>query len=239
MSQQLGILVMVDNEAAVRSGTLRDNIYLVDNGQWAGSSGEATGNLITAIEGTQSAAQMGQQVLNWLPFGIGSPPVMVPQTAFLQAPDRALLADVPHPLRRPQYVQPRILDSLGIEIRNTLTLRDSGERSLLAELDDKTVYYPDPAIVNITGEAVDLGVIFPAQYGSPDLFSEGLYWSASVDTNKIGVFTYTLHIKLSYSKRRKGKVTDLSITLPHDARIKVTKDFAKNGFRDTPAMLPI
>jgi len=239
MSQQLGILVVIDNEAAVVSGTLRDHIYLIDNGHWAGSSGEATGELVTAVEGTQSASQLEQQVLNWVPFGIGSPPVPTPQIAFLQTPDYALLADVPHPVRRPQYFQPRILDSAGVDIRDSLSMRDSGGRVRLAGAEDKTVYYPDPAIINITGEAVDLGVIFPAQYGSPDFFSEGLYWSATVDTNKVGLFSYTMHIRLHYSTRHDGVVTDHAITLPHSAYIKVTRDFAKNGFANTPMILPV
>ena len=50
-----------------------------------------------------------------------------------------------------------------------------------------------PTLVDITGQAVDDAVIFPAQYGSPDIRTEGWYWSATVDTNKVGLHRCDLH----------------------------------------------
>jgi hypothetical protein len=53
-----------------------------------------------------------------------------------------------------------------------------------------------PVLVDITGQAVDDAVIFPAQYGSPDMRTDGWYWSATVDTNKVGRHQCDLHIQL-------------------------------------------
>jgi hypothetical protein len=41
-----------------------------------------------------------------------------------------------------------------------------------SELFDPSLFHKN---AELTGEAVDLHVIYPAQYGSPDLFSDGLY----------------------------------------------------------------
>lgn len=60
-----------------------------------------------------------------------------------------------------------------------------------------------PVLVDITGQAVDDEVIFPAQYGSPDSDSAGWYWSATVDTHKVGLHRCDLHIML-YRPRLEG-----------------------------------
>ena len=113
--------------------------------------------------------------------------------------------------------------------------RDDGP----AKAADTRIYFPNPVIADIAGEAVDLRVIYPAQYGSPDLFSDGLYWSATVDTNKVGHFAYTLYITLFYSEPVDGKMTACSVTLPYVAYINVTNAMATNGFCTTPAILPV
>ena len=53
-----------------------------------------------------------------------------------------------------------------------------------------------PALADVTGPAVDDGVIFPAQYGSPDVLTEGWYWSATVDTRRTGVHRIDLHLDI-------------------------------------------
>lgn len=62
-----------------------------------------------------------------------------------------------------------------------------------------------PAIVDITGQAVEDAVIFPAQYGSPDPFTDGWYWSATVDTHKVGRHHFELHVML-HRPRLEGSV---------------------------------
>jgi hypothetical protein len=243
MSQQLGILLMIDSAAAIEAGTLDGNIYLIDNAKWVGSTGEGTGHLVTAVNGARAAGQVDVPVLNWLPYGVASPPPTLPQTFFLSDAARATLAqhvrsqkERTGPAREQDVVAaepplPRLprkaMDILG---------RDLGK--FAATTPGKRIYYPNPLISNIAGEAVDLRVIYPAQYGSPDLFSDGLYWSATVDTNKVGHFAYTLYITLFYSESTGGERTDRSVTLPYVAYINVTSEVATNGFCKTPAILP-
>lgn len=86
--------------------------------------------------------------------------------------------------------------------------------------------YWSPFISNITGEAVESGVLFPAQYGSPVPIKDGWYWSATVDTCRVGIYNYTLHITL-YSM--KGEIWT-PVSMSCDARIKVTNQPQRNGF---------
>jgi hypothetical protein len=251
MSQQLGILLMIDSAAAIEGGTLDGSIYLIDNAKWAGSTGEGTGYLVTAINGT---------VLNWLPYGVSSPPPTLPQTFFLGDAARETLSQRVRPpeeraaLAReqvavaaaPPFVEtapllPRLPQKMPRLPRKILDIlgRDLLEQRLASVAPTgKRIYYPNPLISNIAGEAVDLRVIYPAQYGSPDLFSDGLYWSAKVDTNKVGYFSYTLYITLFYSESTGGEWTDCSVTLPYVAYINVTSGVATSGFCKTPAILP-
>jgi hypothetical protein len=261
MSQQLGILLMIDTAAAVEAGSLDGNIYLIDNGKWAGSTGEGTGHLVTAVDGTWIFGQADAQVLNWLPLGIESPPPTLPQTFFLReaapenlsqrprpaeehalaegpvAPAAAapLVKPAPPPLRSPR----KILDILGREVSPKAHPRPfRAQAGAPAKAAATRIYYPNPVITNIAGEAVDLRVIYPAQYGSPDLFTDGLYWSATVDTNKVGHFAYTLYITLFYSEEIDDKRTECYVTLPYVAYINVTNKVTTNGFCKTPAILP-
>lgn len=257
MGQQLGIVAVIDIAAAVESNSLQNHIWLVDNGGWEGSKGEGTGNLTSAIDVTD-AAQAGPPTLNWLPIGIGTLPVTVPQTFFLYDDDRAVLAQSPLPAKHPQRFPVRIRNVLGDEVNikrqeRPPTAADAataysgqgfhdpgrarfmrGAVSRVAQEDDQDViYYPDPAIYRIGGEAVEQGVIFPAQYGSPELFSDGLYWSATVDPNSLGAFRYTMWVTLYYSRRDKnGVVSDHSVTLPHDAWLSISKGGVRSGFLD-------
>jgi hypothetical protein len=96
------------------------------------------------------------------------------------------------------------------------------------ELNSSSLY-----ITNISGEAVEKGIIFPAQYGSPSNSSEGLYWSATVDTNKPGTYTYRLDLLLSMEDKGTKSFT-------HKGRIKVTNEPKRNGFTHAgTGVLPI
>jgi hypothetical protein len=52
MSQQLGIILLIDVVAAIEANTLEGNTYLFDNMKLQGSEGLGTGKLISAINGT-------------------------------------------------------------------------------------------------------------------------------------------------------------------------------------------
>lgn len=266
MSQQLGIVLMIDSAAAIEAGTLDGNIYLVDNGRSSGSTGEGTAHLVTAIEGILVPGQADIPVLNWLPYGVSSPPPTLPQHFFLDAASRETVtrhvqSAEPHlaakrlaaeaaptepeakPAPEPEPVLPRltrrVVDILGRDLRDAAggpTARATALVRTAAE--GARVHYPNPLISNIYGEAVDLGVIYPAQYGSPDLFSDGLYWSASVDVSRLGYFSYVIDVVLFYSEFSAGQWVDRSITLPYAAYLNVTDQAAINGFATTPAILP-
>lgn len=213
MSQQMGIIVLVDNAAAIETGSLQGNLHLFDNGRWSGSRELGTDHMVTAIDATQSWTQNDVPVLNWIPVGIGGPPPALPQQQFLNPFDRRMIADVPQPVRRPLYAHPRILDAFG---------RDMRLAALSGAADAASTFYPDPVICNIAGEAVEKGVIFPAQYGSPDFFSEGLYWSATVDVRHIGLFAYTMTIKLYHSRTNLTVAEEDAVVLCQDAYIDIT-----------------
>jgi hypothetical protein len=257
MGQQLGIIVLIDIAGAVEANDLHGHLWFVDNGRWDGSTGEGTGNLVTALDVTDADIP----VLNWLPLGIGTVPVTVPQTFFLYEDDRRALSQPPLPAKHPQRFPVRIRNILGDEVNikqpahlprgevpadpampfsgqgfldpGPARFRRTGQSRVARPGDQDVIHYPDPAIQRIGGEAVEQGVIFPAQYGSPELFSDGLYWSASVDPNVLGVFRYTLWITLCYSRRDgEGRVTDHSVTLPHDAWIKISRGALRSGFSE-------
>jgi hypothetical protein len=81
MTQQLAIIVLVDVGTALTSKTLDGNTYLFDNMQFHGSTGEGTGELVTAINGSywQDGSQGTEEVLNWLPYSLGSIPPTLPR----------------------------------------------------------------------------------------------------------------------------------------------------------------
>src|SRR6266567_3491634 len=82
MTQQLAIIVLVDVGGALASRTLKDNTYLFDNMKLHGSENQGTGDLVTAICGAywRDGSQASEQVLNWLPYSLGSIPPTVPHS---------------------------------------------------------------------------------------------------------------------------------------------------------------
>jgi hypothetical protein len=101
------------------------------------------------------------------------------------------------------------------------------------------VNYPAPVIVDITGEAVDQKIIYPAEYGSPDLVTDGWYWSASVDVSRPGTYAYTMEIHLHELIWSDGWVWE-PVPMCFDSRIRITNEPKRNGFTGAGAgMLPI
>jgi hypothetical protein len=242
MGQQAGIVVLIDIDAAVEAGHLEGNTYLIDNQKWMGSTGEGTGHLITAIDGVRARAQVEPQVLNWVAYGIAALPPSLPKSFFGRRFVGPVQPEAVGPSARrtevPGFV-PRLLDITGNEIARSNVVPEAAAQ---ARSNVSKTSYPTPQIVSITGEAVDKGVMFPAQYGSPDLFSDGLYWSASVNTNIVGIFPYTMNIVLYYPSKQAGESTGGAlwdwVIMPCEARVNVTNSYIINGFTETPAMIP-
>src|SRR6184192_3466700 len=82
MAQQHAIIVLVDAAGAIQSRTLDGNVYLFDNMKFLGSTGQGTGDLVTVVPGAywSDGSQATEQVLNWLPYNLGSIPPTVPRS---------------------------------------------------------------------------------------------------------------------------------------------------------------
>jgi hypothetical protein len=108
--------------------------------------------------------------------------------------------------------------------------------------DYSSISYPPPLLANITGEAVDKKIIHPARYGSPDIVTDGWYWSASVDTSRPGTYAYTMEIHLHEPHRseREGPVTWTPVSMSYESRIKVDTTPKRNGFTQAGiGLLPV
>jgi hypothetical protein len=130
--------------------------------------------------------------------------------------------------------------AMSAKAHHTPTWRNIRGRGVTGSKDSESTY-PPPIIVNITGEAVDKRVIFPAQYGSPSLFGPGLYWSATVNTNLTGLFSYTMHVRLSQPGDDLNGTNDAqtkSVVMTYDSQINVTSQPTTNGFLGMPTVIP-
>jgi len=97
-----------------------------------------------------------------------------------------------------------------------------------------------PKMTNITGEAVDKGILFPAQYGSPLSMNDGWYWSASASTHKPGIYSYTMQFTLYSLTFIDGHAVWEPKDMTYDAKIRVTSNSKTNGFtKGAIGMLPI
>lgn len=90
--------------------------------------------------------------------------------------------------------------------------------------------YPAPVITDITGQAVTEKIIYPAQYGSPDMVYDGWYWAATVDTSRPGVYAYTVHVQLHELVERNDELVWESVDLTCESSLKIISDPKRNGF---------
>lgn len=274
MSQQLEIIVMIDIEAAIKANTLEGNTYLFDNMKLQGSEGQGTDNLVTAINGTHyfDGSQADEQVLNWLPYGIGSLPPTLPKTFHADKSRNSDLkglaelkglADGIEQTEKAKFTKiedlikelKRISKNTGVKTKVKNKRKDvrrdvggaglkimdvTGEFISKSEETIPEVSHLPPIITDITGEAVDKEIIYQAEYKSPDLRTEGWYWSASVDTYKPGIYAYTMHIQLYKLSFMDGEWTWVPVNMTFQSRINVTSYPKKNGFtHGGVGMLPI
>lgn len=262
MSQQLGIILMVDVNAAVQAGTLEDNVYLFDNMKLQGSEGLGTGKLISAINGSHWSddSQANEQVLNWLPYGVGSLPPTIPKSFLvdksknsdfemiekfmgLVQDGHARFSDVTSMLEemkqisRSGGVKTKVRSKRGRGRKRNIGAAGQKIMDVTGQLvdmpDDSTI--PEinslnPIITGITGEAVDKGIIYPAAYGSPDMVTDGWYWAASVATSRPGTYAYTMHVQLYKLAVEDGEWTWAPVDMTCDAYIKISNDPKVNGF---------
>lgn len=248
MSQEITIIILVDIQAALEANSLDGNIYLIDNLRTDGSEGEGTGNLITAIDGSYwcDGTQCCDIVLNWLITGIGNLPNTLPRyynKTRSKNIDQYRLKEIQNfhlnkneTNSKTALLENRIIQNIGnsdqLQIAPSKSI-DLGIKSLnvFGDAFDKSqdissLSFLPPQVSNITGEAVDKGVLLPAQYGTPIPIKDGWYWSATVDTSKTGIHDYTLHLTLY--NMVEGIWVPVEMT--HQAQIRVTNQPQRNGF---------
>ncbi|HYC92037.1 MAG TPA: hypothetical protein VEO54_22685 [Thermoanaerobaculia bacterium] len=260
MTQQLGIVVIVDVDAALQAGTLEGCTYFFENAGPFGSTGMGTDRLVSAINGTYWAdgSQASEQVLNFVVTGVKSLPITLPKdyahirarqqelqtlaaARTLAADDAAANNESPvnffARLRTPQYSTIRspsgqrsetiLLDYLGQPVSATFDTSELPSRRAEAG-----VAQIPPIITDITGEAVEKGIIYPAQYGSPDLVNGGWYWSATVATFSPRVWSYTLHIALYrlVQDLTTHQATWEPVQMSIDAKLNILNRPMRNGF---------
>lgn len=259
MGQQLAIIVLVDVAAATTTGTLTGNTYLFDNMRLQGSEGEGTGELVTAINGTHwlDGSQADEQVLNWRPYSLGATPPTVPRNyrahrarAVEQDTLAALrsLAASPPPETSTQAELSTIRSGLGTPARHRrrglgtgVALDVTGDPVSTAPLGTPVAHDPPPLqITNIFGEAVDNQIIFPAQHSSPDLVTDGWYWSATVDSSRAGVFAYTMEFELHRQVEEAGDWVWEPVRLAYQSRLRISSTPKRNAFTAAGiSLLPI
>ncbi|MFG3257352.1 hypothetical protein [Streptomyces sp. NPDC048172] len=265
MSQQLAIIVLVDVANALRSRTLRGNTYLFDNMKLQGSENQGTPDLVTAINGTywMDGSQANEQVLNWLPYGLGSIPPTVPkgyQAERVQQSDQQALDALAGLSPKGTAKGPELATELE-EIKASVGARTAvksprrgarrpGQKIIditgeIVPLDspaatDPARVHQTPIITDVTGEAVDKNVIYPAEYGSPDMVTDGWYWSATVDSSRPGTYAYTMEIELHALTAREGELVWEPVRMTCESKIKVITEPKRNGFtKRGVGMLPV
>ncbi|MEU3568711.1 hypothetical protein AB0E96_09835 [Kitasatospora sp. NPDC036755] len=249
MAQQLAIIVLVDVGNALESRSLTGNTYLFDNMKLQGSLNQGTGELVTAINGAywSDGSQAGEQVLNWLPYSLGSIPPTVPRgyhTIRAREAEREALTELANLTEKPGVANgdtdaalARIRKTVGTRVNGTSRSRAlSGQRVLdvtgkvVADHGQDTHSYPAPVITDIFGEAVDEKIIYPAEYGSPDLVTDGWYWSATVDVSRPGTYSYKMRIQLHELIQRSGEWTWEPVNLTVESKLRITAEPKRNGF---------
>ncbi|MFJ8039643.1 hypothetical protein ACIRBX_03895 [Kitasatospora sp. NPDC096147] len=257
MTQQLAIIVLVDVGNALASKSLDGNVYLFDNMKLHGSEGQGTGDLVTVLNGSywNDGSQGTELVLNWLPYALGSIPPTVPrgyQALRARQSDQEALAGLAELEARPARAAAgagaaaapageaelrRIRRAVGTPVGTVRRSRGPGARKVLdltggvvADAGAAVHSYPAPVITDITGEAVDQKIMYPAEYGSPDLVTDGWYWSATVDSARPGTYEYTMSIQVHDLVQQDGGWVWQPVDLSCRSRIRVTSLPKRNGF---------
>jgi hypothetical protein len=137
-------------------------------------------------------------------------------------------------------VQMPKLDFVQTKIRAASgEIRDAGMKLIDREGSFVQATQPDldymnhilPRITAITGEAVDKGVLFPAQYGTPLAVDNGWYFSATVSSAVPGIYSYTLHITLyKLEQQNENEYIWEPMCFTHDLKITVVSNPMINGF---------
>ncbi|WP_338779919.1 hypothetical protein [Streptomyces sp. DG1A-41] len=244
MPQQLGIIVLVDTANALAERTLSGNTYWFDNAKLYGSRNQGTENLVTAIHGSywRDGSQAAEQVLNWLPYSLGSLPPSVPRGYVAersQCSDEEVLTELESIANGSSAPEAAELERLRKALGKRANAHGRGSRGqkvldvtghVVTEVGSEAHSYPPPTITDVFGQAVDEKVIYPAEYGSPDLVTGGWYWAASVDTSRPGTYTYEMRIQLHDLVQRDGEILWEPVNFTCRSSLKITTEPKRNAF---------
>lgn len=221
-------MCLVDVQAAIEENSLEGNLYLLDNLGRDGSQNECTPELVVAANGTHwsDGSQANEVLINWLCNGIGSLPIAVSRAWHLvhtKSADKNAINRLRavHRTRDNESHEDykarvgEILDDAGhsVHIRNhegqlvesgTKLLNIFGEPFNPHADGWDTISHMTPYLENITGEAVDKGVMFPTQEGTPIHIKDGWYWCATIDTRVPGLYEYEMHFILHKLDKHEG-----------------------------------
>jgi hypothetical protein len=255
---QNGIILLVDVDALLEERRVENNVYFLDNTKKLGSIGEGTTDLTTNIVGALNpdGSIAGEAVMNWLPYGIAAAPNPVLRVAARRDHGTARFHELLAELKTASPANVAKIVARHEKIANqhecaTFERKDGRHHEIPmafahpsgASKGETTVSAGDlsPLISDITGPAVDNGVLYPAQYGSPDAITEGWYWSATVDTHKTGLHVYQIHLLVHRPVGKKGEpVVWKPETFVVNAKINVTAGTIANGFTGYgPGVLPL
>jgi hypothetical protein len=263
---QTSVVMMVDVEAVLAQQTVEDNVYLVDNIGSLGLLNKSAQNVTTNIAGALNydGSQATEGVMNWIGYGIAAAPPTLPKSVVQldQATARfqRLLADVKSSNGRadvaklvarhedPANLPPaaHVIESKDGRIHPMpftfprLAAKVATGEAATAE-NDVTPSDLSPVITGIAGPAVDNGVLYPAQYGSPDFYTEGWYWSATVDLQKAGLHEYHINfVVYRPTPKRAGTVVWKPEPYVLKANVNVYSGYVTNGFTGYgPGVLPL
>ncbi|MFI0239857.1 hypothetical protein [Streptomyces sp. NPDC016845] len=260
MAQQLAIIVLVDIGNALEANTLQGNTYLFDNMKLHGSEGQGTGDLVTAIHGAywRDGSQATEQVLNWLPYSLGSIPPTVPrgyEANRARQSDAQALEELDEITAKPGALSSdpaadlrKIRQTVGTRVKTTRRTKGRLSNQKVLDVTGEVVTdatagaysYPGPVITDIYGQAVDEKIMYPAEYGSPDLVTDGWYWSATVDSSRPGTYSYMMRIQLHKLVLRGSESLWEPVNLTCESKLKVTSEPKINGFTGAGlGLLPI
>ncbi|QIG95539.1 hypothetical protein [Bradyrhizobium sp. 6(2017)] len=253
---QISIVTIIDIETALKQGTLDGNAYVIDN---TGSFASRTDPRVTNVPGVYNAdgSQAMEAVLNWITLGVAQLPTTLPRSyphRFNTANTAQRLLGVLRTAHTPESISKVLADPEGgIRIPKPLRVRDRGavqtyDAALLnaagemLEPDDSAAAASVPPVVTrISGSAVEHGVLYPALYGSPDPLTDGWYWSATIDTAKVGRHEYSIEVALYHPVQENGDLVWEPRVFTLACGIQVGTAPSINGFTGScaPGLLPI
>lgn len=259
MAQEITIVVVIDTVGALKAGRLDGNIYLIDNLKTEGSKGCGSGDLVSAVNGTcwQDGSQANELLLNWLVTGVGSLPPSLPRTFQARQSRR-------HEAKRIEALTTaveRLKGTAPVDGEQSPGIHHAGHRTRIRRADGTThegahllslrgeVFRAGgeadlsqlvPSLIDLTGEAVDQGILYPAQYGTPVPIHDGWYWSATASAHRPGIYRYTMHFRLYELCWIGGEPQWEPRDMTYEARLQIRQRPMVNGFTGAAVgLLPI